>query len=101
VIAALTLHQPGAARIAPRAVIVQREIQRGVGAFRTRIGEEQPVQPGRLQFCQALRQLERQRLVELGGRLLDRLDNGTTRMARVYAPQPAMPSRIWRPSAAM
>jgi hypothetical protein len=87
-------------------VIGQRHLERGIGAFRSRIGEEHPVEPGRHDLCQFARQTEGQRMAELERRReIERAhgfghgcaDRGPA-MPGIDAPQPRSRSSRRRPS---
>ena len=95
VIAALPADQADALALALGPPIGQRDLERGIDAFRARVGEEDPVQAFRHDAGHAGGELKGQRMAQLeGGRiiehrrlLLDRLDDGFTAMAGVHAPQ--------------
>ena len=71
------------------------DLQRGVDRFRAGVGEEDVLQPVRRDVDQAVGQFEGERMahlegrreVELGGLLLDRLDDLRPAVAGVDAPQ--------------
>ena len=95
VIAALAADEAGAGALATGAMIGQRDLQRSVGGFRTRVAEEGIVQVARGHGGKARRQLEHLRVAELegrrevefGGGFLDGLDDGATAMPGIGAPQ--------------
>jgi hypothetical protein len=86
-------HPPG---IAPRTVIGERHLERGIGRFGARIGEEDAIEPGWHYPGEAFGEGEDQRVGELEGRRkvelcrlrLDRCGDARLAMAGVDAPQP-------------
>ena len=96
VVAALAPDEAEAMPLAARAVIGERDLERGVDRFGARVGEEHPRQPRRRDACQPSGELEGDRMAHLeGGRevhLADlaphRLDDLGAAMAGVDAPQP-------------
>ena len=94
VIAALAADQAGAGALALDLVIGQRDLQRGVGGFRSGIAEEHVVEAGGRQIGDAagelegLRnaELERRRVIQRLGLLGDRRRNLAAAMAGIAAP---------------
>ncbi len=99
VIGALAADQALARALPDRALIGERDLQRGVGGFRARIAEEHVVEIAGREFGDARGELERQRMGELEGRrevelarlALDRLDDRLAIVAGVAAPQRRRP----------
>jgi hypothetical protein len=95
VIAALAADQAGAGALAAGTVIGNCHLQRRVGRFGTRIGEEHMLHALRSDVDQPVGQLEHdgmahlegRRIVEFGGLVLDRLGDLRAAMAGVHAPQ--------------
>ena len=96
VIAALTPDEPGLRALAPHIVIAERDLERGVGRFRARVGEEHVVEVARREIDQPVRELEGGRVAELEGRReihalglrLDRRHDLLVPVACVAAPEP-------------
>ena len=81
VIAALAADQAGAGRLTGGALIGERDLQRGVGRFRARIGEEDAIKSLRRDRGQSFGEIERNRMTHLErGREVERhqltLDGG-------------------------
>ena len=97
VIAALAPDQAGAAALADRPLVGERDLERGIDAFRTRIAEEDSVQPLRHQHGQpvcrfertGVRKLEGRPEIELARGLAHRLDDRRAVVPGVDAPQSA------------
>ena len=67
-IAALAADQAGARALAARAVIGERDLERGIDRLGAGVGEEHVVEPGRREVDQAVRQLEGRGMAHLEGR---------------------------------
>ena len=95
VIAALAADQALPRAVAAHVVVGDRDFQRGVGGFRSRIGEEDMVEIARREFgdargeleCERMRELEGRREIQFGGLALDRGDDGGPIVAGVAAPE--------------
>jgi hypothetical protein len=95
VVAALAADQPVAPRLAARAMVGERDLERGVGRFRPRIGEEDAAEPFGGDARQPLGELEGHRVAHLESRrevhlrdlALYRLDNFRPAMTGIDAPQ--------------
>ncbi len=95
VVAALASDQPRALAFAARAMIRERDFQRGVHRFGTGVREENPVEPFRHQIRHLRRRFERERVAHLEGRreverrnlLRDRGDDFVAAVARIHAPE--------------
>src|SRR6185295_13227297 len=95
VITALAADEAEALRFAARAVVGERDLERGIDRLGARVGEEHAREARRSDARQALGELERDRMAHLeGGReihlrdlALDRLDDLRPAMPRVHAPK--------------
>src|SRR6202000_1187994 len=93
-IAALAADQPGAGALAVDLVIGQRDLQRGVGGFRTRVAEEHVIEAFRSDLRDAARalkslgnaELKRRCVIQRLGLLADRRRDLGSAMAGVAAP---------------
>ena len=96
VIAALAADQPGARALAAHVMVRERDFERGVDRFGSGIAEKHPVEPGRRQRRDPVRQLERLRMGELERRRVveffslarDRGHDRIAAVAGIAAPQP-------------
>ena len=94
VIAALAPDQAHARGLAAHVVVGERDLERGVDRLRARIAEEHVIEiAGRERRDAArelerlrVRELERRRIIEFGGLLLDRLDDRGAVVAGIAAP---------------
>src|SRR5438105_7688653 len=94
VIAALAADQAGAGALTRDLMIGQRDLERGVGGFRSRVAEEHMIKPGRREIgdaackLESLRyaELERRRVIQRLGLLGDRLRNLAAAVAGIGAP---------------
>ena len=95
VVATFTANQTGASALSDRALIGERNLQCGVHAFRSGIGEKDMVQRGghhgretRCKFkCLGMAHLEGGCIVQLGNLLLDRFNDLGTGVTGVAAPE--------------
>jgi hypothetical protein len=95
VVAALAPDQAGARAFAADVVVGEGDLQRGVDRFRSGVAEEHVIEVGRRQRRDPARQLERlrmrelerRRVVELGGLRADRRDDRIAIVSRVRAPK--------------
>jgi hypothetical protein len=96
VIAAFAADQADALTLPPHVVVGERNFQRGVDRFRAGIAEEHVVEVAGREVCDpacqlerlGMGELERRRIVELGGLALDRLHDRIAIVARIGAPHP-------------
>jgi hypothetical protein len=96
VIAALAADQARARAFAARVVIGDRDLERGIDRLGAGIAEEHVVEVGGRERGEPARQLERlgmgelerRRIVELGGLVADRRDDGVAVVAGIGAPHP-------------
>src|SRR5207237_9353566 len=94
VIAALAADQAGAGALTCELMIGKRDLERGVGGFRSRVAEEHMIKPGRREIgdaackLESLRyaELERRRVIQRLGLLGDRLRNLAAAVAGIGAP---------------
>ena len=96
VIAALAPDQAGLRALAAHVVIAERDLERGVGRLRARVGEEHVVEIAGREVHQPVGELEGRRVAELEGRRevhalglrLDRRHDRLVPVTRVAAPEP-------------
>ncbi len=95
VIGALAADQAILVRLAARALVSERDLEGGVGAFRAGVGEDDAVEPVGQEAAELVCEFERRRMahiedggvVEFGGCALDRLDDLRLGVAGGDAPE--------------
>src|SRR4029079_13652329 len=95
VIAALAADEPGPGAIALHAMIGKRDLERGIGGFRSGVAEERVIEiagrqsgePGGELEHLGMAELESRREIKFGRLLLDRLDDRRAAMSSIGAPQ--------------
>ena len=90
-IATLAPDQPRARSLADRALIGERDLERGVHRFRTRSGEEYPIETARRDVGQALGEAESERMAQLKTRRIVKIFQlGRDRRCDLLAPVPGI-----------